>query len=168
MFVERGKSNVASNCSPAGEEVVSAVFSVDVCALAIGSCTPGDLLSDKAELSTGTQPQPAPSIHPCLQKAVKERVSSGSKSAHSSLCKDPASSCRGGSRGSAQWHEAAPCSTKSLLCPAWVPTGYKRSPCSLQTQFVPKQPKAHPRKDPENSGAGVVLPPLPALPISMQ
>lgn len=61
---------MASNCSPAGEEVVSAVFSADACALAIGSCTPGDLLSDRAELS---QPQPAPkhSSHACKRLSRK-------------------------------------------------------------------------------------------------
>lgn len=64
MFTERGGNT--------GWLLVAAqrgrrVFSADTCALRIGSCTPGDL-SDKAEVSTGTPPEPGLSTLPMPAK----------------------------------------------------------------------------------------------------
>lgn len=48
------------------------VFSADVCALHIGSFTPGDFLSDKAELSAGPRQSQVRALSPRLQKEVEQ------------------------------------------------------------------------------------------------
>ena len=64
VYGERGEHRVAFNCGTAGWKV----FSVDTCGLHIGSCTSGDLLSDKAEPSTATPSELAPSTLPTPAK----------------------------------------------------------------------------------------------------
>lgn len=144
--MERGKSNAASNCSPAGEEVISAVFSGDVCALAIGSCTPGDLLSDKAEFSTGTRPQPDPSIHPMPAKGGQGKGFFGIQICPEQLTQGASQRLQGWKQGQRPMARGSPVQHKeppvSCLGTSWMqeePLLFADSVCPKAAQGTPKE-----------------------------
>lgn len=119
----RGRTQRGSfNCGPAGEEgVFCSIFCGCVCAhywqLGI------------YEVIKQSSPQePAHSrlrvLNPCLHKVAEQRVSSGPKSAHSSLRKEPGSGAEVGAGAAPKCHEAAPVpspAAQSPLCPPSSP-----------------------------------------------
>lgn len=145
------------NCGPAGEEgVFCSIFCGCVCAhywqLGI------------YEVIKQSSPQePAHSrlrvLNPCLHKVAEQRVSSGPNSAHSSLRKEPGSGCRGGSGGRTQMSRGSPGAISSSTKPP-VSSLLSPTPCVLQQPRAPLRKGHQAQKTP---GAGLALPPLPAL-----
>lgn len=146
--MEREKSSVASNCSPAGEEVVSAVFSADACALAIGSCTPGDLLSDKAELSN-RNPATASSehsSHACKRRSRKEFLWDPNLPTAAYARSQPAAA--GVEAGAAPNGTRQPCAAQRASCVLLGASWVQEEPLLFADLVCPKAAQGTPKKGP--------------------
>lgn len=155
------------------------VFSVDMYAPHIGRCAYGNLLSDKAELSTGTPSEPGPSILPMPAKGGQamgpsqcwQSVPRGALSILKHLffgvqiCSQqltqgatPAAA-EVGVRAVPRCHETAllpsPSSTKSLLCPQ--PSRSQCPPPQEPQESIPGQGRGPPIM---GSGRSSASPPL--------